>query len=613
MPSSRLVQLRLAALCTTLAAAFLSTPLSAQEKTPGYDEALARYKECIDRLVFRHHTEGRQRLAETRSLDGLKILVEDYAKAKRYPEYSRYTMATLFSRSFKAAEAVPMLSALRKAQDKLVDMWLWYHVLRLEIDHGGEADIQALVTGSKNHTHRAVAIAALGSSKDGNIRDAIVSACADFPKKESDRMVLLGAMTGALFENKARVNTEEYRTALKAYIGLLAEDVGLTHTAKVQMARHLQWILRGPAMFVNPEPWFELLERGEIKAPPRVGTSSAPSFFGVETDGERICYVVDMSDSMCKKITKTPEMTGPRAAETGQRKVKVAKKAVLDEGDLPWDKIITRWDLAREQLKISLSRLTPEKYFSIVWFGKTSGTLEFTKGMIKATKGNIARVVAELEGIETKLPKDESDRSSETFKDAPDGILRGSTNMHSGLRRAYGLAGRGYVEEFGFVDPEALTEGCDTIFLLSDGAPSVDDFEIVDKDYGEGRVVHDKEYGREAARTPNLVYHGPYDQDEWLIEDVKRMNAFRRIRLHCIGLGEANMKLLRQLAEMGNGESFSFGDTRGDAQRAEDEKKERERQQKAAEEQRKAEEEARRAREAEEAKKGKGKGKKGGK
>ncbi len=131
--------------------------------------------------------------------------------------------------------------------------------------------------------------------------------------------------------------------------------------------------------------------------------------------------------------------------------------------------------------------------------------------------------------------------------------------MHSGLRLAFGLTKKGFVEEAGYVHPKVLTEGCDTIFLLSDGAPSFDGFEITDKDYGEGRVVIDHEYGAAAQRTPNLKYHGPYDQEDWLVEDVRRMNAFRRIRMHCVGLGEANMQLLRRLAKMGNGDTFAMG------------------------------------------------------
>ena len=95
--------------------------------------------------------------------------------------------------------------------------------------------------------------------------------------------------------------------------------------------------------------------------------------------------------------------------------------------------------------------------------------------------------------------------------------------------------------------------------LLSDGAPSMDSFVVTDKDYGEGRAVKNHESGVEAHRTPQMRYHGPFDTRPWLEEEVKRMNVFRRIRLHCIGLGEADMALLRSLAQMGNGDVFQFG------------------------------------------------------
>ena len=565
MVSTRLVPLCLAALATTCAPSILR----AQDNT-GYERALARYKECITRIPFRFQVEGREALAQTRNLEALKILANDYAKTKDHVEYARYTIAAMLGKNFDNSDAAPLLSTLRKEHTKLGDMWMWYNAMRIEIDRIGDTEATTLIRESKNHTHRAVAIAALGASRNGHLKEAIVGTCLEFPKKESDRNVLLGAMTGALYENKSRVNEAEYRDALKAYISLLGPDVGLTHTAKVQMARHLQWILRGPAMFINPEPWLELLERGEIKAPPKQGTTAQPSFFGVETDGERICYVVDMSDSMLKKIT--PSQKPPNAPLTGPRKA--PKKGVLDESDLPWFKIDTRWDLAREQLKISLSRLTPDKYFSIVWFGDASDTLESCPGMIKASKGNIQRVVAELESIKPKKPQTQEEiqqAGGEEF------ILRGSTNMHSGIRRAFGLAGRGYVESFAYVDPEALTEGCDTIFLLSDGAPSWDDFSALDKDFGEGTPVASVEQGTPGQRQPIMRYWGPYHLDNWLVEDVRRMNAFRRIRMHCIGLGEANMGLLKQLAVVGNGETFSFGDKQGDAAREEQEKKERER------------------------------------
>ncbi|MBM4061091.1 MAG: hypothetical protein FJ265_08350 [Planctomycetes bacterium] len=529
-----------------------------------FERALARYRTCMARLPFRYHTEGRERLASTRVPEALQLLVDDYQKTKAYPEYSRYTMATMFGRYFDTAAAVPVLDALWKANNKAVDTWLGVQALRIHANHEDEALALDIITSSKNVTHRAAAILALGESKHGNLKTALVSACVDFPKKEGERALLIGAMSGAIDASRSRINDPEFRKGLEAYISLLAPEVGLSHTLKVQMARHLMWALNGPALFVDPESWLAMLSRGEVKKPSDNRTTAQPRFFGVETDGERFCYVVDMSDSMCKHIEPSarPEnpVTGPR-----QRK---PKGVLPDEDDLPWAKIHSRWDLAREQLKISLQRLTPDKHFAIVWFGTGSGTFEATKGLVKATDLNIARAIAELDSIKETPP--EKLTAEERVK-SPDGSLRGSTNMHSGIRHAFGLTDKGYLDTIAYVDHAALTEGCDTIFLLSDGAPSQDDFHIEDRDYGEGRVIVDVEYEAGVERRPpRLTYPGPYatadplipsptNTDPWLVEDFKRMNAFRRIRMHCIGLGEANVDLLKRLADRCHGETYVFG------------------------------------------------------
>ena len=531
------------------------------QEPAGYDQALARYKECMTRKVFRYQTDGRDRLAQTRSLTALALLTDDYAKAKDYTEFSRYVLATLFSRHFDRAEAAEPLANLRKAFGKPTDTWLWMQALRIQANHGGEAEVKAIAIEDKVALHRAAAIAAIGSSRSGNVKAVVVPNCVQFPKKESDRMALLGAMTGAFWDNRSRVNDAEYREALAAYIGLLADDVGLSHTAKVQMGRHLQEILKTPALFVNPEPYLEILQRGDVKkAPAPGGTVVKSRFFGVETDGERFCYVVDMSDSMCKGIS--PDAKPPTGPITGPKKAGKRKGQILDDSDIPWDKIKTRWDLARENLRISLSRLTPDKHFSIVWFGTESGTLESCKGMIKATRGNIDRVITELDSIQAIVKEK---LTADDLRISPDGKLRGKTNLHSGLLRAFSLAGKGFVTNDAYVDPEALVEGCDTIFLLSDGTPSWDDFNIVDKDYGEDKVVLDTEYNKEAPRTPTIQYHGPFDQDDWLVQDVRRMNVLRRIKIHCIGLGEANKGLLERLAEIGNGQVYFVGEKKPDS------------------------------------------------
>lgn len=532
-----------AALTALLATGFVG----AQTHEPAR-EPMARYKECIARLAFRYHTIGRQRLATLRDDVALQQLAADYQKPQGEAEYARYTIASMLGRSFDSAPFVEPLNTLRLGQQKPADTWLWVHTLRVMTDHNGELDVLGIATEGKQAWQRAAAIAAIGSSKRGNVTAAIAPTCASFPKKDGERMLLLGAMTYALWENRSRVNDTGYREALTAYIGLLDPKVGLSKLGKLQMGRTLQAILKAPAPFEDVASWLQVLARGDVKKTTSQ-TTATPSFFGIGGDGERFCYVIDLSDSMGKKVPK--EHKGPI---TGERKK--PKNAILDESDLPWHKIDTRWDLAREQLRISLSRLQPDQWFCVVWFGSEAGTLAATKGLVKATRANVDKAMGELDGI--KLG--EADPVV-----APDGRLRGRTNLHGGLRRAFAVHSGGLSMDAAYVDEKALADGCDTVFLLSDGAPSADDFLINDKDYGEEQVVVDVEYAAAAARTPRLDYYGPYILDEWLVDDLRRMNTFRRIRVHCIGLGEANLGLLRSIADVGGGETFVVGQQRAAA------------------------------------------------
>src|SRR5262245_60875797 len=539
-----------AAIAAVLSAAVLFTAgASAQLPTPKtYDEALARYRQFMGRLPFRHHTEGREALASIGSPDALKVLLEDYRSAKVEPEYTKYTLATMFGRHFDNDDCVGMLKALRQEQQKPVDAWLWVNALQVEARRFTAEEPLRLVAEGKATWQKAAAIAALGYAHYSSVFDAIQVACAAFPKKDklADRYLLLGAMSGAIYDNRSKARLPGSRAGMTAYINLLAPEVDLPHTAKVQMARHLQWTLDGPGLMIDTASWLALLEQPEKKAA-RVTTIASPRFFGIETEGERFCYVVDLSDSMCKPLG--PEVI-PKAAVTGPRK-KRPKGELPTEDDLPWNLIKNRFDLAKEHLKLSLQRLPEDKYFSIVWFGDDAGTLPSCPGLIKATKANVAKVIKDLDDIVVGEKDPEK---------APDGKLKGTTNMHAGLRQAFSLSGKSFVEGAAYVDPDALTEGCDTIFLLSDGAPSWDEFHKIDKDYGEGNVVVDTEYNKSVAKRPPMIhYHGPYDQPEWLVEDVRRMNAFRRVRLHCIAIGEANVHLLEQLAAMGHGEVYTVG------------------------------------------------------
>ena len=46
-----------------------------------------------------------------------------------------------------------------------------------------------------------------------------------------------------------------------------------------------------------------------------------------------------------------------------------------------------------------------------------------------------------------------------------------------------------------------------------------------------------------------MTFYGPYvDANGYLVDDVRRMNLFRNVAIHCIGVGEADMLPLRMIA-----------------------------------------------------------------
>jgi hypothetical protein len=512
-----------------------------------FEKAKARYDQCIVRLPFRFHTEGREGLARTGEPAALEILLRDYRKPQAYEEHARYTIASLLGKHFDRKQHAAAIDELREAHAEPEHAWLWVQALAIRSRYQGPELATQTALGAKSPMLRAAAILALSQARDSDaLLPAIREMAQALPKKEGEQRAVIAAMSTALLATTRRRTDPLFVEAVRAYTMMLETKNALSPANELMIARHLGALLGSGAQWVDPEPWLEMLEHPTAPKPKTVSTTSArPRFFGLESDGERICYVIDLSDSMLKKIDPSIK---PEGTVTGVRP-KRKPGALPDETDIPWGIVNTRFDLAREHLKISLNRLAKDKHFSVIWFGTEAGALESCNGMIPATRGNIARVIKELDEM----------KSGPATADAPDGVLKGRTNLHGGLRHAFAMKAKGAVPEYDYVDAKVLAEGADTIFLLSDGAPSWDDFGKTDRDYGEDRVVRDTEYGVGTPRTPQIVYHGPYNFDHWILDDIRRLNAFRCVQIYCVGIGEARMELLKKIAELTMGQSYVFG------------------------------------------------------
>ncbi len=206
--------------------------------------------------------------------------------------------------------------------------------------------------------------------------------------------------------------------------------------------------------------------------------------------------------------------------------------------------MITRFDAAREYLRLSLGGLTEDHEFAVVLFGDQAVPLEATPKLVRATKAKVRAALAELNKIEAGAPR----------QNRPDGVLLGGTNLHAGIAAAYRITGKGRTKDSEFVDDGSFLQGADTLFVLSDGAPGTDNF--VQKDRRDpGDQAGDQESGTLTEGTPELWFQGPYSYFHypWLMADIERMNLFRKCEIHCVGIGEANHQMLRELAELGMG------------------------------------------------------------
>lgn len=552
------IPLRSAVLTATLVAAPLvlaspwlpvshAAPLVATQDE--FAAAKARYEEYLRRLPFIMQTRGRENLAKTRDARALEILATSYARPTEPREMVRYLLAGICARNFGGDESVDRWIAWRNAHTDPSDAYLWYRALFVEGRNRGPESLAAIATDPQYHTFmRAAALRALADVRSPMVTDLIQGLCLDLPKKPNERAVLVGAIGHALLAQKAALGDENYQKAAEAYALLLDDEHKLAPVSKLTVARYLGRCLGIDQLYLESGVWIlKIKAKGAVADAPRSSggdTVVKPSFFGLEADGTNLVYVIDMSDSMCKPIDHNLKPKGP---VTGGAPKKRKKGDIPTVDDIPWDRVNNRFDLAREHLKISLQRLDKDKSFAVVYFGDVAGLLDSTPGMVEATPQNVQKVIKELDAIRPGPP----------IAERPDGVLRGKTNLHGGLRRAFQVRGRGLAPEEEYIDADAMLEGADTIFLLSDGDPTWDDWDCHDVNYRED-PIGDPESGIAQPDAPNLHYFGPFVDRTRLVEDVQRMNLFRSVEIHCIAIGEVDVSMLQEISRIGmNGKTHA--------------------------------------------------------
>jgi hypothetical protein len=323
---------------------------------------------------------------------------------------------------------------------------------------------------------RLAAIVAIGERKDPALAEHLVKALTD--------------AGWAIRQTAARALAEigDVKGVGPLVAAMAAEEGTLLEDYAAALAK-----LTGAALGPNPEAWkrwyddhkAELTAKGAPPVTAKLGKGSlAPpvDYYGVQTRSLRLLFLLDCSGSM-------NEVIGQAGVTTGEQfqgpKIEIAKK----------------------MLKAAIAQLHPSTMFDVITF--STDARQLNEKLVQATpqtKHDMQQRVEELVG-------------------------RGGTYTYGALKLAFGITDAA-------ATPSAPP--VDTIFLLSDGAPTEATFEE----------------GAEAK---------PMDPDK-ILAAVKAWNPFRTVRIHTIAIdprieknGQNFIRLMKTLAEENGGTYTPIG------------------------------------------------------
>ncbi len=425
-------------------------------------------------------------------------------------ETLRGLLVTTVCAAARTDAALALLRAWRDTSTESGDVWLWYRSLVREYERD-PATARAAVVAEVKPELRAAAIRALAAWADPEALDFAPAAVRRQWGEGKAGALLVEAWAAVVGAQPGRSSTPPFRSAVLAiaeYVETQAPDA----RTKLEIARSLGRAFETDEISTDPLVWRSLLERVDAHPDHRHDGHTAgatASFFDLDATGDRIVYLLDASGSMDEPL---PAATLEALRTLGRSDRSSTNRAP----EIDWRPIRTARQAVTEVTKASLRSLPPSLSFCVVLFGSDARTLPSTPGLVPATGTNVTAACRDLDA-------------------ARRGAHRGTTNLHGGLRKAFGVTVTGANDGRSVFGTDALTSlaaGATTMFVLTDGVPSRDDWDD----------------------TANLVTGKPWYADaDAIVEDVTRMNLLRGCEVHAVALGTASRRVLEPLARVGGG------------------------------------------------------------
>lgn len=238
------------------------------------------------------------------------------------------------------------------------------------------------------------------------------------------------------------------------------EDDKLHSRTRREIALALQYCFDTQDAYPWKMMWQQLFLTG--KDPQSNTGKTFAKFMGVEIEGERIVFLIDASDSMLNPLSDEEKeaIKVPATGKDGDESYKV-----------DWKKVTNRFDVARENLKWTLSRLPAKTRVSVILFGTNVHVLSATPTFVELKRKSLLRIYAAIDAVKPTEP------SAQQVQTRPHGVLMGETNYYQAFLSAYRMGPRGVVDAaVEHYDPKLILGGADSIVLLSDGVPNRDGY-----------------------------------------------------------------------------------------------------------------------------------------
>lgn len=535
-----------------------------------------------------------RRFAAVQKPDILPRLLNAYLKPPTAPQKQlRYLLATEIGNhqrsSLNDKQLKVLLGYLGTTTSSDATIWGSYQGFRALTHHqSGTKKLETIVRESKRPYLRVAALEALGHSGSGTwvIQLPTWIKRARETRSKTEKILVLEALAWTTarvghdhFAKDKRkkdddMNFQQFkdremtRLAVDAIINCL-DDLALFPRTKREISLALQHCFDSDKAHTNSSAWHRLLYPESTRREGSTVQRIPVRFMTLAGLGDRYLFLLDASDSMLTPLTDSEKRALfkilPKNKDKDGKTVERSKKKMKRR--------VTRFDAARLHLASTLRSMDEKHEFAIVLFGD-QGEL-FTPGFVSAKSVNVKKTISSLFSIRVGAPKELR----------PDGTLKGNTNLYSAFQVAFQVGSAGIVASpESSVESRLLFEGADTIFLLSDGAPTEDGFKgstppIKRKaviTYGGGGGRYDKETGKSSGggnprpmgklpppveiTEPIKHENGPYLQASYLVDEIRRLNFTRRTIIHVVNIGEARDQISRAIAKAGRGQFVRIGE-----------------------------------------------------